>query len=123
MNDDVVIDLSIIEELREFGDDDGTSIVCEALSLYLEDSPIQVTGLIEGLKKNDLEQVERNAHSLRGSSATLGGVRLAKLCQHLEQMSRQQALVEADNFAARVAEEATCLQNALKAELNRLSAN
>jgi HPt (histidine-containing phosphotransfer) domain-containing protein len=123
MNDDVVIDLSIIEELKEFSDDEGTSIVCEALNLYLEDSPIQVKGLIEGLKKNDLEQVERNAHSLRGSSATLGGVRLAKLCESLEQMSRQHTLVEVDEYVARVAEEATRLQNAMKIELNRLSAN
>ena len=45
----------------------------------------------DAVASEDAETLERSAHSLKSSSATLGALELAELCKELEQIGREAA--------------------------------
>ncbi|TCS38688.1 HPt (histidine-containing phosphotransfer) domain-containing protein [Paucimonas lemoignei] len=77
-----------LESMREtFGED--FSMLAE---LYLADSPKRIAALREAAAGGDAAQAARVAHSLGGSSASIGAPALAAQCLALEQDCRNGAL-------------------------------
>lgn len=70
--------------LRETAEECGPEMLQELLDLFTEDSSVRVAQIGIAISRNDLEEVAGLAHSLAGSSANLGGNRLAKLSSLLE---------------------------------------
>ena len=122
MNNEDVLNLEVLKEFEQYGED-GASILIEAISLFLEDSQLQLNRLHASLKAMDAAGIERLAHTLRGSSATLGATRLADLCNVLEQAAAKGILKDADDLLAQIAAETAEVQLALKAESERLQSN
>ena len=58
-------------------------ILRHIIQLYLDLTPETLEKIDAGLAGGDMEQVAMAAHSLKGSSATLGAEQLAELCQQL----------------------------------------
>lgn len=80
------IDPARMEELRELtGDDnrDGFLILAET---FMKDGRMRLTGIEEALLRDVSEAVLSEAHALKGSSANLGAMRLAALCEDLEKL-------------------------------------
>ena len=79
-----MLDRAVLERLRdEVGDADG-AIVLDVIDLFLVDAPKRLAEVRHGLVDGVPECVERGAHTLKGSSANLGAVRLARQCELLE---------------------------------------
>ncbi len=65
------------------------------IDLYIKELPNYVSGLQSALQANSGEQVYLAAHKFKGGCTNLGVTNLAKLCEQLEQLGKQGALVEA----------------------------
>jgi HPt (histidine-containing phosphotransfer) domain-containing protein len=82
-----VLDRDAIDRLLEItGGDAG--FVDELIDTYLEDAETQLAALREAARAGDVASMERPAHSLKSSSATVGAMALAELCRSLEADAR-----------------------------------
>jgi HPt (histidine-containing phosphotransfer) domain-containing protein len=60
----------------------------EVVQIYLEDLPIQVQEILDAYKIQDLETLERTAHSLKSSSGIFGIQKMVHLCNTIEVAAR-----------------------------------
>ena len=86
---DNVLDMSVVEELLALVDDGDPELLVDLIQLFLDDSPSKVRAITEGLAENDLDKIERAAHSLKGSSGNLGAVLLQETCDRMQLASRR----------------------------------
>jgi HPt (histidine-containing phosphotransfer) domain-containing protein len=63
---------------------DMPEVLIDLLDTYLEESAGLVNAIRNGTDQGDLASVLRPAHSLKSSSASIGAMRLSKLCSDLE---------------------------------------
>lgn len=91
-SEDNVLDMSVIESLRELGGDGDDSLFRELLELYLDDSTKQLKRLEQSLASGDLKVAERIAHTLKSSSANLGAVAMSRICLEMEMCGRKQSM-------------------------------
>lgn len=81
-----MIDIRTLQELREIGGEHD--LVGELIALFLTDAPLRVLSMEQALGSRDCEQMERQAHTLKSSSANLGAEELSRLCARLELAAR-----------------------------------
>jgi HPt (histidine-containing phosphotransfer) domain-containing protein len=79
--DQALLDPGAFVRLREWG---GDTLVGKMVELYLKNAPERLADVRDGLAEGDARRAERGAHSLKSSSANLGGERLRRLCQLVE---------------------------------------
>jgi CheY-like chemotaxis protein/HPt (histidine-containing phosphotransfer) domain-containing protein len=70
---------------RLMGDEELALRVADA---FLDDIPVQIAALKTDLKNNDLTSAERQAHTIKGASANLGGELLRAVAFELEKCCR-----------------------------------
>jgi HPt (histidine-containing phosphotransfer) domain-containing protein len=76
----ITIDRIIFDELRGFGDEFVADLIAQFV-LHTESLLVQ---LADAVQSGDRSAAEVIAHTLKGSSAQLGGIRLALSCERLE---------------------------------------
>ena len=87
MSEMTVFQPETIERLRDqLGDEDGV-LVREIIQLYLVQAWDLLAQMEVAAQHSDEYQLRGLAHSLKGSTATVGGGRLAAVCDHLEHAS------------------------------------
>ena len=79
-----VISLNVLEGLKKFQQADEPDFVTELIDLFLEDTAVQLESLKVAVSKNDVTEVRRLAHLVKGSSGNIGAVGFAELCQEME---------------------------------------
>ena len=105
----------------DFSDIEANSLqlgVNRPFALFVEDAA-QLVGKIEtALSAGDARMLERCAHTLKSSSASLGAVRLSALCFELEKCGRSLALEDAVELFGKTVEscrQACCALESLEA--------
>ncbi|MFN8391935.1 MAG: Hpt domain-containing protein [Bdellovibrionota bacterium] len=88
-----------------------------AVTVYLQDTPMQLAKLETWLKTNDLKGAERRAHALKSASRTVGAEDLGALCARLESSVHEGNLVEAEKLFEAVRLELDKVRVALETEL------
>ena len=78
------ISASEFDALVEMVGADMPEVLLDLLDTYLEESTSLVDAIHTGLRQGDLSSMLRQAHSLKSSSASIGAMRLSKLCSDLE---------------------------------------
>jgi HPt (histidine-containing phosphotransfer) domain-containing protein len=63
---------------------DMPDVLVDLLDTYLDESAGLVDVITDGARKGDFNSILRPAHSLKSSSASIGAIRLSKLCADLE---------------------------------------
>jgi CheY-like chemotaxis protein len=96
------IDLSMLEDIRQIMGDDGQEAVEELVGSFLEDSPALVTQLEQAVLSGEADVIRRLAHTLKGSSSSLGARLLPGVCQTLEDSARQNDLTNVQPQLAQV---------------------
>ena len=87
MSEMTVFKPEMMERLRDqLGDEDGV-LVREIIQLYLVQAWDLLAQMEVAAQHSDEYQLRGLAHSLKGSTATVGGGRLAAVCDHLEHAS------------------------------------
>jgi CheY-like chemotaxis protein len=106
------VDPDTIAELRI--DSDG--MLNELIGLFLDSAPTLIREMEEGLKHDDLELVGFRAHRLKGTASTFGALRLAKLCQHLDEATKSKDSASALGLYDQIKPECDRVLRALEAE-------
>jgi HPt (histidine-containing phosphotransfer) domain-containing protein len=87
MSEMTVFQPEVIGKLRDqLGDEDGV-LVREIIQLYLVQAWDLLAQMEVAARHSDEYQLRGLAHSLKGSTATVGGDRLAAVCDHIEHAS------------------------------------
>ncbi|MGL6281605.1 MAG: response regulator, partial [Microcoleaceae cyanobacterium] len=81
------LDLSKLLEFRDMAGGDN-QILVELIDCYLEDSPNLINNMAEAIAAGVAENLQRAAHTLKSSSASLGADVLSQLCKQMEGLGR-----------------------------------
>lgn len=84
---DDLLDLNVVQGLKDLGENDN-SFLKEIIDLYVAQYP----ELLENIKSfnlnNDLENLSKSAHTLKGASLNIGAKKLADVCKTIENNSK-----------------------------------
>ena len=81
--------LDVIRSLQRPGKPD---LLEKVIGQYFEDAALQVELMRNGYSAGDTAAVKSASHRLKSSSANLGALRLAELCQELERLCKEGGL-------------------------------
>jgi two-component system sensor histidine kinase/response regulator len=108
--------LAGLRELQQEGDPD---LVKELVVLFLDDAPSQLAALRGAIEEEDADSVERIAHTLKGSSGSMGAKKMAEICGELQNVGASGDPARAPRLFERLEEEFGRVRPALEAELAR----
>ena len=86
------IDLSVLESLCEIAGDEAALFLEETIGSYLEDTATRLQAIDRAVTAADSSAIHLAAHSIKSSSANLGAVNLAQLCETLEQLGKNKTI-------------------------------
>lgn len=113
-----VLDQDILGGIRRLaGEAQAASLLKLLATQYLEDAPTHLSAIADAFLSQDATQLAHAAHSLRSSSANLGGIQLAKICKIVETLGRSQQLHAAQPYQKPLYEFANVFQTALRENL------
>ncbi len=112
------IDPAVLENLKmlEAG---GYFSLEEFLQVFSEDSHQRLAALRRAVEEGDARSLEREAHTLKGSSREVGASRLAALCQELEDLGESGTVAGAREKLAPLEAELARVQAALGEHLQQ----
>jgi signal transduction histidine kinase/DNA-binding response OmpR family regulator len=90
------IDLAVINEIRQLQKPEGQNILHKIISSFLVNSPRLLERLKQAVAVGNHEDIWQITHSLKSSSASLGAIQMAKICEKLEKIGREQRLEKSD---------------------------
>lgn len=82
------IDLSVLAGLREFDNEGDPDLVAELAVIFFHDTVERLGSLRRAVDAADAVGIESEAHSLKGSSASLGAMPMSLMCGELEEKGR-----------------------------------
>ena len=109
------LDPNALASIRALQREGGPDILGKAIGTYLTTSPVLLQGLQEAVASGDAGGVQKAAHTLKSSSATLGAQALADLCKTMEALGRTQAMGDTPQLLLRIETEFLAAQQALTA--------
>jgi HPt (histidine-containing phosphotransfer) domain-containing protein len=115
MPETVVIDPQSIENLRALNPGDNDEFLREIAGIFLEDTPLRIAELDQGLAAADVTKFTRAAHSIKGSSSNIGALALRAAADKLEHQARAHGLTDVAGLVADVKLEFERAQTALAA--------
>lgn len=80
MNNEKILDLR--KALMDMNGD--REIYDEVVSVFIEDTPNLLQSMENAWQEKDIVTLNRNAHSLKSSSRTIGGIKLGSIAAQLE---------------------------------------
>jgi len=111
-----VLDMAVIEELRQLDTDGTPSLVSELIDLYMQDTPTLLEAIRAAIIAQDAMTLRRAAHTCKGSSANLGATELAHLCHELEEQAKSGVPANASEMLTRIEAEYARVTVALEHE-------
>lgn len=107
------IDARMIAELRAFEEEDGPDIFGELVDLFAESIP----ELLQQARSNlhDPENFSLAAHTMKGSCANFGAMRMVSLCAELETLGRAGQTDGAGELVAAIEQESENVRRELAA--------
>lgn len=89
-----VLDEAALQRLRDL-DPGGKNHLLERVLRAFEGSVVRLGAqLVDARARNDMQAVRHAVHTLKSSSASIGALRLSRLCAEIEAAVRQEAFVD-----------------------------
>ena len=110
------LDRATLENLRELG---GAEMLSELTQMFSDDTRSALATLREAAKSGDASSVERAAHTLKGSSGSMGATRMAKISAELQDAGASGDLSRAPGLLELLEDEFERVRPALEAEVER----
>jgi HPt (histidine-containing phosphotransfer) domain-containing protein len=85
-----VIDMGVIDELLALSEDGDPELLVDLITMFVADGPEKLRSIVGGLAAGDLHQMERAAHSLKGSAGNLGATAVQNHCDTIQVATRRQ---------------------------------
>ncbi len=89
----------------------------EIADMLLENLPDHIAKIREAINRQDATSIEHTAHTLKGSVANFGAMRVYDAANQLELIGKEGRLTEAEESLAKLVRELNSLESALKAAL------
>jgi HPt (histidine-containing phosphotransfer) domain-containing protein len=115
-----VIDRQVLDELGKVLKPER---LASMINLYLTESPKLVEKLKHAAGTGDAPEMARSAHSLKSCSANVGATILSRYCDQMETSARRADTEEARKLLGKLETEHSCVQTALTAEFELLTAS
>lgn len=110
------LDRAALNNLRNLGGTADPGLLAEMIDLFLSEAPPLIEAMDKAVLGGSALALRQAAHSLKGSSNTLGAKTLAELCASLEKMARDEQLIDAGPVLAGLKSEYGRVAPALLAE-------
>ena len=81
---DETLDQGVIETFRQIDAPGSPDFLLSLIDLFIEEAASQIEVLRSAGQRLDVGVLKATAHSLKGSSMTMGAKRLARLCERME---------------------------------------
>ncbi|RQH32868.1 PAS domain-containing hybrid sensor histidine kinase/response regulator [Okeania hirsuta] len=111
-----VVDLAVLQELKKMAGGNSELLV-EVIDCYLEDSPKLLDEMSQAIKQQQAKLLQRSAHSMKSSSASVGANNLPELCKELEYIAREGTTEGADKIFSQLQAEYQRVDTVLRSEL------
>ena len=112
---DQILDKAALDGIRALQMEGAPDVLDSVISLYLDDAPKLMERLKHAVAANDAPEVERAAHTLKSSSASLGALKVSELCKQLEASARQHVLEQSTTLLTELETTYDGIQSALTA--------
>ncbi len=76
-----VLDVEVLKAFEKIKSDDGSDFVVELIDLYLHGAPQRIQAIRKVVGEKQWIALKHTAHTLKGSSSTLGVRTVAKVCE------------------------------------------
>jgi CheY-like chemotaxis protein/HPt (histidine-containing phosphotransfer) domain-containing protein len=86
-----VLDIDTLALLKEL-EAPGVFSLGELIGTYIETTPNYFNWIECAIKKGDAKAISSNAHALKGSCQSVGAVQLAKVCEQLELLGKEEKM-------------------------------
>ncbi len=108
------LDEATIVELKEIMEEEFDVL----LETYLSDAVIKLDSIDSALDEGDKEKLRESAHSLKGSSSNIGALPLSGLCANIENLARENQIMEIIKIVPGVRSEYERVRVLLEEKLN-----
>lgn len=115
-SDTPVLNPKVLQDLQKMAGDNASEFVLEMIDCYCNHTPKQLQAMRVALVQGDAVTLQRVAHGLKASSASVGATSLSQLCRELEHLSDAQILAEAKTYLAKIEIESARVEAALAVE-------
>ena len=112
-----VLDPAVIETLRQLSVPGEPDVLTEVLKLFLEEAPTRIEKLRNAWANRNIQEVQRMAHSLKGSAGNIGATAMFDLCKELDQVGRSGGVIDASGLVAALDDEF----GKVEAEIHRIT--
>ena len=114
------VDFSVLESICEMAGEEADFLIEEMITSYLADTESRLKAIAEAINLADAVTIEQAAHSMKSSSANLGAVKLAQLCEQLEQLGRGKIIENTQPILSNAKSEFHQVQQDLSSFLTKL---
>ena len=83
-----VLDPAVVDSLRQLTVPGEPDVLSEVLRLFLDDVPRRVERLKAAWQDGNAAELQRAAHSLKGSSSNIGAHHLSDICKQLDERGK-----------------------------------
>ena len=111
------LDFGALDQIRALQRPGAPDILRKIVNVYLADSAKLLGVLREAVARGDCEAMQRAAHTLKSSSASLGGLELARHCEEMERDGRAGSAERSQARLAAIEREHRRMLPALQAQL------
>ena len=87
-----VLDPDVVESLRQLTPPGEPDVLGEVLQLFLDEVPKKIDVLRSAMASGDAANVQRTAHSLKGSSGNIGARAMHDVCRQLDDRAKSAEL-------------------------------
>jgi HPt (histidine-containing phosphotransfer) domain-containing protein len=117
---DESLDLIVIANLRKLEAATGRAILAQLLASFSTVTPSRFAALRVAIATGDAFAINMAAHTLKGSSATVGARRMARLCGDLEMLSQTDDLTHAASMLVSIEIEFAYVRMALEQAIGKV---
>ncbi len=113
------LDPAVIVSLRELTPPGEPDVLKEVLQLFLDDVPGRIGRLRQAWQAGNAAEVQRAAHSLKGSAGNIGATDLLAVCRTLDDRGKSGDLTHMDGLMASLDTEYARVEAAIAELMNR----
>ncbi len=114
-----VINRAALDKIRMLSRERGDALVQKVISVYVDDTPQQLSTLRRAIDGLDAGNVRRIAHTLKSASANVGAEALAALCKEMEHLGRADTTEGAGAILTVMEQEFQAVRSSLTALLEK----
>lgn len=113
-----IIDMGIIANLKNMGQNGRKDVAAGAIGLYLKHSPRLLETILDALRSRDLAAVVLAAHKWKSSSSIVGAAQLAQLLQEIEDGAANESIVPGKSLETELTRQYEAVRDILTRELS-----